>query len=154
MGRPKRTSTGSLTFACEFLPRKRPEGRVKYSTSWIRWLCLGGTMGADGGTLRDSFEHHVTVSNFTAPVAEREWMDPAHAAAVTKDVAVFGDLQQERPSDFALTVCTVGVLHQKDASFVIELDFAIDKIGRHHLNRLAACFLRNHVDRFLRKRVP
>ena len=111
-------------------------------------------MEADGGPLGDSFKHHVTVSNFPAPVDKRERVDPAHAAAVTKDVAVFGDLQQERPPDFALTVFTVGVLHQKDASFVIELDFAIDKIGSHHLNRLAAGFLRNHVDRFLRKRVP
>ena len=55
-------------------------------------------MEADGGPLGDSVEHHVTVSNFTAPVAKRERMDTAHAAAVTKDIAVFIDLQQERPS--------------------------------------------------------
>ena len=111
-------------------------------------------METDGGTLGYSFEHHVTVSNFTAPVGERERVDPAHVAAVTKDIAVFGDLQQERSSYFALTVFPVCVLNEEDAPFVIELNFAIDKIRSYHLNRLAACFLRNHVDCFLRKRVP
>src|SRR6266571_2308222 len=111
-------------------------------------------MEANGGPLGDSVEHHVTVSNFTAPVAEWERMDPAHAAAVAKDVAVFGDLEQERLSYFALTVFPVCVLNEEDAPFVIELNFAIDKIRSYHLNRLAAGFLGNHVDRLLRKRIP
>ena len=51
-------------------------------------------MEAYGGPLRNSFEHDVTVSNFTVPVTEREWMDTAHAAAVTDDVAVFRNLKQ------------------------------------------------------------
>src|SRR5947208_616060 len=111
-------------------------------------------METNGGPLRDSFEHDATVSNFTASVAEAERVDSAHAAAVTKDIAVFRDLQQERPSYFALTVFSVRVLNEEDASFVIELDFAINKIRSGHLNRLTAGFLRNHVDRLLRKRVP
>ena len=127
---------------------------MKYSTSWIRGCRLGGTMEVDGGPLRNSFEHHVTVPNFTASVADRKRVDSAHAATVTKDIAVFGDLHQERPSDFALTVSPVRVLNEEDTSFVIELDFAIDKIRSCHLNRLAAGFLRDHVDRLLWKRVP
>ena len=111
-------------------------------------------MGSSGGSLGDSFEHHVTVSNFTAPVGEREWVDPAHAAAVTKDIAVFINLQQERPSYLVLTVFSLYVLNEEDASFVIELDFAIDKIGSRHLNGLASGFLPNHIDGLLRKRVP
>ena len=111
-------------------------------------------MEVDGGALRDSFEHHVTIPDLTAPVVKRERMDTAHAAAFTKDIAVLFDLQQERPPNLVFTVFSFQVLDEENASFVIELDFAIDKIGSHHLNRLAAGFLRNHVDRFLRKRVP
>ena len=50
-------------------------------------------MEVQGGTLRNSFEHHVTIPDLTAPVVKREWMDTAHAAAFTKDIAVLFDLQ-------------------------------------------------------------
>src|SRR2546425_3525604 len=49
---------------------------------------LGGTIEVNGGPLGDSFEHHVTVSNFTSSVAEWERVNSAHAATVTKNIAV------------------------------------------------------------------
>src|SRR5436190_5542153 len=111
-------------------------------------------MEANGGPLGDSFKHHVTVSNFPAPDGKRERVDSAHAAAVTKDITVFSDLQKQRASYFALSVLPVRALDEKDAPFVIELDFSIDKIRSCHLNGLASGFLRNHVDRLLWKSVP
>src|SRR5207237_4951900 len=111
-------------------------------------------MEVHGGALRDSFEHHMTVPDLTAPVVQRERMDTAHAAAFTKDIAVFFDLQQERPAYLVFSVFSFQVFHEEDASFMIELNFAIDKIGSGHLNRLASGFLRDHVDGLLRKRVP
>src|SRR5947209_89520 len=106
-------------------------------------------MEVHGGALRDSFEHHVTVPDLTAPVVQRERMDTADAAAFTKDIAVFFDLQEERPPNLVFTVFSFQVLHEENASFVIELDFAIDKIGNGHLNGLASGFLRNHVNGLL-----
>ena len=53
---------------------------------------LGGTIVVNGGPLRNSFEHHVAVSDFTASVFAWKRMDPAHVATVTKDIAVFCDL--------------------------------------------------------------
>src|SRR5437667_2826740 len=53
---------------------------------------LGGTIVVNGGPLRNSFEHHVAASDFTASVSARKRVDPAHAATVTKDIAVFCDL--------------------------------------------------------------
>ena len=57
-----------------------------------------------GGPLRNAFEHHVTVSDLSISVFTRKRMNPAHEAAVTKDFAVFCNLQQERASHFDLTV--------------------------------------------------
>ena len=111
-------------------------------------------MEVQSGPLGDAFEHHVTVSDLTAPVFKWERVNTAHAAPVTKDVAVFFDLQQERPSYFVLAVFFPQVFYKEDASFVIELNFAIDKIRSCHLNGLASGFLRNHIDGLLRKRVP
>ena len=79
-------------------------------------------------------------------------MDPVHAMTVTKDVAVFCNLQQERSSTLALF--PFYVLDEEYAPFVIELDFSIDKIRSCYLNRLATGFLCNHVDGFLWKGVP
>src|SRR5262245_29222489 len=117
-------------------------------------LVLGGTMEVERGPLRNSFEHHATVSDFTASAFKWERVDTAHAAPVTKDIAVFIDLQQERPSYFILTVFLLQVFYKEDASFVIELDFAIDKIWSCNLNGLTSGFLRNHIDGFLWKCVP
>ena len=110
-------------------------------------------MEIQGGPLGDSFEDHVTIPYLTVPGFKWERVDTVHAAAATKDIAVFRDLQQERPSYFVLAVF-LQVLDDEDASFVIELDFTVDKIRSHHLNRLASGFLGNHVDRFLRECVP
>ena len=115
---------------------------------------LGGTIGGNGGPLRDSIEHHVTITNFTPPVVQRERMDSVNAVAITNDIAIAFDLQEERSSYFALAMFRVRMFNEEDASFVIELDFSIDKIRSGDLNRLTASFLRYHVDRFLRKRVP
>src|SRR5262245_15915216 len=111
-------------------------------------------MEADGRPLRNSFEHDVTISNFTVPIATWEWMDTAHAAAVTNDVAVFRNLEKERPALFRLSVFPVHVLNEKNAPFLVELNFAIDKIRCDNLNGLTSHFLCDHVDRFLRERVP
>ena len=131
--------------------RKAEQGTLGLPGSEV---LLGGTIVSNGGPLGDSVEHHVTVSNFTAPVAEREGVDSAHASAVTNDIAVAFDLQQERSSYFALSMFRARMLHEEDAPFVIELDFSIDEIRSCDPNRLAAGFLRYHVDRLLRKRVP
>jgi hypothetical protein len=53
---------------------------------------LGGTIVVNGGPLRNSIEHHVAVPDFTASAFARKRVDPAHAATVTKDIAVFCDL--------------------------------------------------------------
>jgi hypothetical protein len=55
---------------------------------------LGGTILVYGGPLRNAFEHHVAVSDFSISVFTRKRMNPAHAAAVTKDFAVFCNLKQ------------------------------------------------------------
>src|SRR5262249_41621294 len=90
--RPEPT-TESLPFALSFLPNRKA-GRSNVMFDLPGWRFLGGTMEADGGPLRNSFEHDVTVSNLTVSVGEWEWMDTAHAAAVTNDVAVFRNLKQ------------------------------------------------------------
>ena len=86
--------------------------------------------------MRNSFEHDVTISNFTVPVREWKRMDTAHAAAVTNNVAVFRNLEQERPAPFRLTVFAVHVLNEKNATFAVELNFAIDKIWSGNLLRV------------------
>jgi hypothetical protein len=111
-------------------------------------------MEIDGGPLGDSFEDHLTVPDLTAPVTKWEWVNAAHRSAITKDLAVRLDLHEERPSPLIGTVFVLLVLDEENPSFVIELDFAINKIGSCHLNRLASGFLRNHVDCLLRKGVP
>ena len=110
-------------------------------------------MEIQGGPLGNSFEDHVTIPYLTVPGFKWERVDTVHAAAVTKDIAVFRDLQQERPSYFVLAVF-LQVLDDEDASFVIELDFTVDKIRSRHLNGLTAGFLRDHIDCFLWKRIP
>ena len=111
-------------------------------------------MEADGGTLRNSFEHDVTISNLTASTGEWEWVHAAYAAAIANHVSVFRNLKQESPATFRLTVFAAHVLNKENASFLIELDFAIDQIRCGNLNRLTSRFLGDHVDRFLRERVP
>src|SRR5438067_13874762 len=79
-----RTNINSVAIVCIlfFSHKKRgPGGRVQHSVSWLRWFVLGGTMEVQGGALRDSFEHHVTVPDLTAPVVQRERMDTGHVAA-------------------------------------------------------------------------
>ena len=111
-------------------------------------------MEASGGALRDSFEYDVTVSDFTAPVAHRERMDTIHAPALTINVSILCNLEKERPSQFRLTVFAVHMLDEEHVSLLVELDFAVDKIRSHDLNRSTSGFLRYHVDRFLWKRAP
>ncbi len=111
-------------------------------------------MEVHGGPLRDSFKHDVTVPDFTAPVSERERMDAAHAAAFAQDISVLRDLKKKCPSRFALAVFAGDVLDEKHTAFLVELDFAIEKIRRCDLNRTAPGLFRNHVDGFLRERVP
>src|SRR5437879_3414881 len=69
---------------------RRPSSTLDLLASLV---VLGGTMEVNGGPLRNSVEHHMTVPDLTAPVVQRERMDSVHAAAFTKDIAVFFDLQ-------------------------------------------------------------
>ena len=69
-------------------------------------------MEANGGALGNSFEHHMTVSDLTVSLAKRERMNAVHAMTVTKDVAVFCNLQQERSSYVGLSVFCVRMLHR------------------------------------------
>src|SRR5262245_25283899 len=70
------------------LMRKAGRPSEKHSASRVRRFLLGGTILSNGGPLRDSVEHHLTVSNFTSPVAEREGVDSAHVVSITNDIAV------------------------------------------------------------------
>src|SRR5881296_2779825 len=102
-----------------FSPHKERARRPSSTLDLLASLVvLGGTMEVNGGPLRDSFEHHVTVPDLTAPVVQRERIDSVHTPAFTKDIAVVFDLQQERPSHLVFTVFARQVLQEEDASFV------------------------------------
>src|SRR5881394_1552404 len=133
---------------------RKAEGRAKRTALWMEGLHFGGTMEINGGPLRDSFEHHVTIPDFTAPVSQRERVDTTHAASFAQNISVFLYLEQERSSRFCRTVFAAHMFDEEHATMLVELDLAIDKIRSRNLNRLASGFLRNHVDCFLWKRVP
>src|SRR5262249_15035895 len=124
------------------------------STFWLWQFLLSATTQAKGGPLRDSFEHDIALSNFTAPVRERERVNTADATAFANHISIFRNLQQESLSHFHLTVFAFDMFDQENAALLIELDIPIDEIRSCDANGLASGFLCDHVDGFLRERVP
>ena len=75
------------------LDEEKPGGRVATLDLLVLPVAfLGGTIVVNGGPLRNSFEHHVAVSDLPVSVSTRKRVDPAHVATVTKDIAIFCDL--------------------------------------------------------------
>jgi hypothetical protein len=96
----------------------------------------------------------MTVSDFTAARMYRKRMNPIYALTVAKDVAVLFHLQKQRSAFLSLIGTIVDSFDEEDTSIAVEFDFSIYELRSCNLNRTTSSFFRDHVNRFLRERMP
>lgn len=80
-------------------------------------------------------------------------MNPADALTISENIAVLFHLEQER-SAFLRLVAAIDSLDEEHAPLAIELDFSVHQLWSGNLNWTASGLFRDHIDRFLRERLP
>src|SRR5260370_33280268 len=101
--------------------------------------------------LANLVEHQLAIADRAGPVSHWEWLHAIDNLPVHEHFALLRYLKEE---DLALVSAAVAVgelFNEKDAAFLVKLDFTIHGIGNEDLHRCAASLLRNLVDDFLWK---
>src|SRR3970040_1499137 len=93
------------------------------------------------------------VLHFRPPGFELDGMDSPSPAVIVDQVAVPGYLHQEGFPLNDLSLAVVELIDEVDVAFLVDIDVPINQIWHRHGDRTATRALRDHVDKFLRKRV-
>src|SRR5216684_9233000 len=99
--------------------------------------------------LANLVEHQLAVADRAGPVSHWEWLHAIDNLPVHEHFSLLRYLKKE---DLALVSAPVAVgelFNEKDAAFLVKLDFTVHEIGHEDLHGLAAGLLRNLVDDFL-----
>src|SRR5690242_20130977 len=99
--------------------------------------------------LANGIEHQLAVADRARPVPHRKRLHAVDNLSVHKHFSLLRYLKKEN-LPLVRAAITVGELfYEKDATFVVEFDFTIHKIGNEDLHRRAASLFPNLVDDFL-----